>query len=114
MIGLAQANSRFIPVKDGTFHVVVTSPPYWGLRDYGTGKFVGGDPACNHLVGRFEHKVSAKQLSNTGSAGHQASDICPKCGAKRIDAQVGNEPLHDCLAWAPIMPRFRRSWFTVV
>ena len=26
----------------------VTSPPYWGLRDYGTGDWDGGDPDCEH------------------------------------------------------------------
>src|SRR5262249_58447732 len=31
-----------------TFHCCVTSPPYWGLRDYGTGVWEGGDPACPH------------------------------------------------------------------
>jgi len=24
----------------------VTSPPYWGLRDYGTAKWEGGDAGC--------------------------------------------------------------------
>jgi DNA modification methylase len=28
---------------------VVTSPPYWGLRNYGTAPQIwGGDPACEH------------------------------------------------------------------
>ena len=26
----------------------VTSPPYYGLRDYGTATWIGGDPNCNH------------------------------------------------------------------
>ena len=27
----------------------ITSPPYWGLRDYGTeGQISGGDPDCEH------------------------------------------------------------------
>ena len=26
----------------------ITSPPYYGLRDYNTGKWVGGDPDCPH------------------------------------------------------------------
>jgi hypothetical protein len=30
---------------------VVTSPPYWGLRDYGTATWDGGDAECDHLVG---------------------------------------------------------------
>jgi site-specific DNA-methyltransferase (cytosine-N4-specific) len=25
----------------------VTSPPYWGLRDYGTATWDGGDSACD-------------------------------------------------------------------
>ena len=27
---------------------VVTSPPYYGLRDYGTAQWDGGDAACDH------------------------------------------------------------------
>src|SRR5580698_11207520 len=27
--------------EDGTFHCCVTSPPYWGLRDYGHGEQIG-------------------------------------------------------------------------
>ena len=27
---------------------VVTSPPYWGLRDYGTAKWEGGSADCDH------------------------------------------------------------------
>src|SRR5437879_3809734 len=29
-------------------HCVVSSPPFWGLRDYGTAQWEGGDPACDH------------------------------------------------------------------
>lgn len=72
-------------------HCVVTSPPYWGLRDYGTSLWDGGSPSCNHKVGRFEYPVSSKQASNRASAGHQAREICPKCGAVRIDKQLGLE-----------------------
>ena len=35
-------------LPDESVHCVVTSPPYWGLRDYGTGAWHGGDPACDH------------------------------------------------------------------
>ena len=30
-------DARQLPFPDGYFHTVVTSPPYWGLRDYGLG-----------------------------------------------------------------------------
>jgi len=87
-------------LETGSVHCCIGSPPYWNLRDYGTAEWEGGDPDCDHKVGRFERPVSAKQKSNAGSAGHQARDVCPKCGAKRVDEQLGHEPLHDCLGWA--------------
>jgi len=39
-------------LPDESVHCVVTSPPYWGLRDYGTAKWEGGDPDCGHRQGR--------------------------------------------------------------
>ena len=35
VVELHQADARAIPLPDGSVHCVVTSPPYWGLRDYG-------------------------------------------------------------------------------
>ena len=29
----------------------LTSPPFFGLRDYGTGQWEGGDPSCDHVAG---------------------------------------------------------------
>jgi len=53
----------------------ITSPPYWGLRDYGTAKWEGGDLECDH----------APEKRGTAS-----SRDCP-CGARRIDEQLGLE-----------------------
>lgn len=78
-------------MADESVDCCITSPPYWGLRDYGTAKWEGGDAECDHKVGRFEYAVNEKQVSNNGSAGHQAKDICPKCGAIRKDKQLGLE-----------------------
>ena len=39
---IIQADSRQIPLADKSVQCVVTSPPYWGLRDYGAGCPVGG------------------------------------------------------------------------
>jgi DNA modification methylase len=86
LAGLAQ-------IEDATIQTVVTSPPYWGLRDYGTAKWEGGDPECDHSPerrgGRFATPVSSKQASNSGS-GTASSRECP-CGARRIDNQIGLE-----------------------
>lgn len=79
---------------------VISSPPYWALRDYGTGKWVGGsNPNCNHL--EIQHKtrderggLSEKQSSSEGSFGDElkwTSNKCPTCNAEYIDKQWGME-----------------------
>jgi DNA modification methylase len=76
-------------------HTVVTSPPYYGLRDYGTGAWAGGnDPACDHKV-REENKIaSSTLLGSKATTGHQKegfSGFCRRCGAARFDKQIGLE-----------------------
>ena len=74
----------------------ITSPPYWGLRDYGTGEWIGGDPNCPHM--------RTTKISKDTSTGHKAmfeqgnvvgdaiyKNECPKCGAVRKDSQLGLE-----------------------
>jgi len=93
---LIQSNTAYsIPLADKSVQCVVTSPPYYGLRDYGTAQWIGGDSNCDHKVGRFEYPVNEKQKSNNGSAGHQAIGVCPKCGAVRKDKQIGLEQSPD-------------------
>jgi DNA modification methylase len=38
---IIQADARRIPLRDGCVQCVVTSPPYWGLRDYGVAGQIG-------------------------------------------------------------------------
>ena len=38
---LIRADARSIPLRDGCVQCVVTSPPYWGLRDYGMSAQLG-------------------------------------------------------------------------
>lgn len=61
------------------------------MRDYGTAAWIGGDAECDHAVGRFTTPVSDKQRSNNGSGTIQARETCPKCGATRVDRQLGLE-----------------------
>jgi len=44
MIELLNGNALHIPLKDNSVHCIVTSPPYWGLRDYGVGNQLGLEP----------------------------------------------------------------------
>jgi len=82
-------------LESGSVHCVVSSPPYWGLRDYGTAEWEGGDEGCDH------EKIPARNgRGGSGAPGKQTpnaypselfADICGKCGARRIDAQIGLE-----------------------
>ncbi|AJE99622.1 DNA-methyltransferase [Pandoraea apista] len=86
---------------------IVTSPPYWGLRDYGNPLGIwGGDPACEHAfdMERTEHEHrTGLGLADLGEkyagGGHKQGKIgsiaveqgtCPKCGAWR--GALGHEP----------------------
>jgi DNA modification methylase len=83
-------------LDDNSIDCVVTSPPYWGLRDYGTAKWQGGNPNCEHKKSRFNYSISDKQKSNNGNSGlgaYKNGEFC-KCGAKRIDKQLGLEPTY--------------------
>ena len=91
---------RELPAE--SVHCVVTSPPYWGLRDYGTGSWEGGDPGCDHLGEPFRTK---SKLNENWGAGYtdvkNAADrqpmgqTCSKCGASRVDRQIGLEATPD-------------------
>lgn len=70
----------------------VTSPPYWGLRDYGTGSWEGGDPSCPHRVGG---QVADSKWQGAIVAGVRPgvdASACLECGAHRVDSQIGLEP----------------------
>ena len=90
-------------LPDQSVHCVVTSPPYYGLRDYGTASWEGGDPACDHVEIRNTSKSSTLNSSVNGipsantliKDNRQFKDICRKCGARRIDEQIGLEESPD-------------------
>lgn len=90
-------------------HCVVTSPPYWGLRDYGTGEWEGGDAECDHKtgkLGRNDNETLTAYPVARGAGGTLVPiggnptkggelfyrDTCGKCGARRVDRQLGLEP----------------------
>ncbi len=83
-------------LEPGSVHCCVTSPPYWGLRDYGTAKWEGGSPTCEHMPvfkSRSERPKGALVGSvETVDAGTVFKGDCPLCGARRIDRQLGLEP----------------------
>ncbi len=56
--------------NDESINCCITSPPYWNLRNYNTGQWVGGNNNCKH-----------KNKNN----------ICQLCGAQYEDRQLGIE-----------------------
>jgi DNA modification methylase len=86
-------------LPDASIHCCITSPPYWGLRDYGTATWHGGSAKCDHLGNPFSTKVNLDV--NTGSKKQRDKldfeffkKVCGKCGARRVDSQLG-------LEWTP-------------
>jgi site-specific DNA-methyltransferase (cytosine-N4-specific) len=68
----------------------VTSPPYYGLRDYGTAQWEGGDEKCDHIEKFSKHGGERADRDQTSQI-FQAKTICQKCGAIRQDQQIGLE-----------------------
>ena len=109
VIRILQGDCRAVlaTLPDASVHCCVTSPPYWDLRDYGTAQWDGGDAACDHVAGNARNDVTTERLAEraaqygtgTGNGSKvttiQFRDICGKCGARRIDAQIGLEKSPD-------------------
>ena len=79
---------RELPAE--SVHCCVTSPPYHGLRDYGTAQWEGGDPECEHSVSNPDADRKQTGFSDRVNRGDRTR--CLKCGAERIDGQLGLEP----------------------
>lgn len=82
-------------LESGSVNCIVTSPPYWGLRDYGTASWEGGSHECDHKelgVRGGVGEASSKQVTSAGaSTTYQYKYVCGKCGAVRKDMQIGLE-----------------------
>ncbi len=91
-VGDALEVLRTLPEK--SVQCCVTSPPYWGLRDYGTGTWDGGDAGCDHRT-ETKHQQQGATSARAGRANVDAQrnenfrDVCGKCGATRIAQQFG-------------------------
>jgi DNA modification methylase len=98
-------------LPDNSVHMVVTSPPYWGLRAYGTNAQVWGgltDPVCrteghewgalsvsdvrirNGEPGGLHDGRNTNGLSQTTKIRASQGAFCQRCGAWR--GELGSEP----------------------
>jgi DNA modification methylase len=84
-------------LPDCSVDCCITSPPYWGLRDYGTAEWEGGNPDCEHRENRQPRNNRPLGVFHSGSNENNASrepnkrDVCNLCGAVRKDKQLGLE-----------------------
>jgi DNA modification methylase len=86
-------------IESGTVQCVVTSPPYWGLRDYQTASWEGGDESCDHSVAKINPlKVggfTGERLRKEGGTENEKylkyKNRCSDCGAVKKDQQLGLE-----------------------
>jgi len=67
---LYQANALYLPIADNSVDCVVTSPPYWGLRDYHVDNQLGMESTpeeyCNNMTNVF--REIWRVLKPTGTA----------------------------------------------
>jgi len=88
-------------IPDDSIDMVIYSPPYYGLRFYGTHfQIWGGDPECEHKFVNYRQKGQSggdnpKKLARKGKRNYQAFDntfpaFCSECGAWY--GELGNEP----------------------
>jgi len=84
-------------IPNGTVDLIVTSPPYWGLRDYGeeTVTVWDGEAGCEHIwqIVKKEATHGGKGILTEMLCHDTFSSFCSKCGAWR--GQLGLEPSLD-------------------
>jgi len=111
---IGDCREQLATLPDRSVHCCVTSPPYWGLRDYGTAEWVGGDPDCDHKQGRngsgrADGVVDGRAQRNRDGVAALTRQTCGKCGATRVDRQLGLEPTPEAYV-EDLVAVFREVW----
>lgn len=95
-------NREILPnYPDSHFDCIVTSPPYWGLRNYETPPLIfDGDPNCEHewdteiIINRGHQgdktTLVGTQTANISKSANNFGSFCSKCSAWK--GQLGLEP----------------------
>jgi site-specific DNA-methyltransferase (cytosine-N4-specific) len=100
MKNILQGNvlDRIKDIEEKSVQCVVTSPPYWNLRDYQTAEWQQGDKECDHVEKKpFGGSSTLRDMSlettkkEVEGKSIQYKSKCKKCGAIRKDSQLGLE-----------------------
>ena len=113
VILLGDVRQRLSEIPEGSVRTCITSPPYFGLRDYGTASWEDGDSECSHTISMDtkwndpKRGTSVLRPEVSGRGGN--ADFCHLCGATRIDSQLGLEATPDAYV-AEMVSVFREVW----
>ena len=91
MICLIQGNSLRMPLADGTVQTVITSPPYYGLRDYNVDGQIGLEPTPEEYVQNIVNvfREVKRVLRDDGTCWTNLGDSYTGGNGKRVE---GGEP----------------------
>lgn len=113
---IVMGDARQIPLKDNSVQCVVTSPPYWGLRDYGIAEQIGLEKTpelyVEHIVAVFREVWRVLKDDGTvwlnlsssyaGSWGNYHPDSPPgKHGQRLKETQRWNRPAYESQEFLP-------------
>jgi DNA modification methylase len=97
--------NRLREIPDASVHCIVTSPPYWGLRNYGLEPQIWMLPDMDcpghewgEKIVRDKRGVQLGKEVSPDARGSSNGSFCRLCGAWR--GSFGLEPTFDCLGWA--------------
>jgi len=112
---IGDVRKRLAELTAGSVRTCITSPPYFGLRDYGTASWEGGDPECPHTGKPMATKANINRNTGGGNDVKNATALeffrerCGRCGAMRIDSQIGLEATPEAYV-AEMVSVFREVW----
>jgi DNA modification methylase len=88
---LIRGDARTLPLRDGCVACVVTSPPYWGLRDYGSSGQIGLEPTPEAYVAALVEvfREVRRVLKDDGTAWVNLGDTFNSSPSNQYSSSVG-------------------------
>ena len=85
-----QGDARRLPLATGSVDLIVTSPPYFGIRDYGEDRELGGEPTPQEFVSALVActREMVRVLRPRGSIFVNLGDCYAAYNANRGDGQL--------------------------
>jgi len=98
---IIQGDARRIPLGDNTVQCVVTSPPFWGLRDYSLPSSVWGGEDHEHEWGKETIKDSSPQSGLPYAGAHSPEAMKVTLEKRSFSASQGS--FCPCGAWLGVL-----------